>query len=176
MQFAYIFDIIMALVLAFFLYRGFMNGFSGEIIGLVGLMVSAFCAWKFLDPAVELFFRYFSHSNLDRTIAAFICAVIIFFVVEIIFAVISMILSYLVRVTKLSVMDHFCGLLIGAVKTCFVILFIYGVLITFSPVIPTAWMSESYTMKGASYAWPHVRNLLESKGIIDFSHLSGDKQ
>jgi len=153
-----------------------MNGFSGEIIGLVGLMVSAFCAWKFLDPAVELFFRYFSHSNLDRTIAAFICAVVIFFVVEIIFAVISMILSNLVRVTKLSVMDHFCGLLIGAVKTCFVILFIYGVLITFSPVIPTAWMSESYTMKGASYAWPHVRNLLESKGIIDFSHLSGERK
>ncbi len=158
MQFAYIFDIVMALVLAFFLYRGFMNGFSGEIIGLVGLVVSSFCAWKFLDPAVELFFRYFEHSNLDRTIVSFICAVVIFFVIEIIFAIIGMILS------------------IGAVKTCFVILFIYGVLITFSPVIPTDWMKESYTMQGASHAWPHVRDLLQSKGIMDFSHLSGEKK
>ncbi len=176
MQFAYIFDIVMALVLAFFLYRGFMNGFSGEIIGLVGLVVSSFCAWKFLDPAVELFFRYFEHSNLDRTIVSFICAVVIFFVIEIIFAIIGMILSYLVRVTNLSVMDHFCGMLIGAVKTCFVILFIYGVLITFSPVIPTDWMKESYTMQGASHAWPHVRDLLQSKGIMDFSHLSGERK
>ena len=176
LKFALIFDIIMAMILAFFLYRGLVKGFSGEIIGLVGLIVSAFCAWNFLDPAVDLVFKYFSHPSLDRTIIALIRAVVIFFVVEIIFAVIGLILSYVVNVTQLSVTDHFFGLIIGAIKTCFVILFIYGVLITFSPVIPTDWMKESYTMQGASYVWPNVRDLLQSKGIIDFSHLTGQNK
>ena len=176
MNVGYIFDIVMAVILAFFLYKGFVNGFSGEIIGLVGLIVSLFCVMKFLDPAVDLFYRYFEHSSLDRNIVGFICAVIIFFVVEIIFAVIGTILSYVVRVTQLSTLDHIFGLLAGALKTCFVILFIYAVLKTFSPVVPTDWMSKSYTMQAASQTWPKVRDFLESKGILEFSHLTVEKK
>ena len=63
-----IFDIIAGCVLLFFVIRGLINGFSGEIIGLVGLVVSIFCAWNFTDRATELFLNYL--PSFDKTIAA----------------------------------------------------------------------------------------------------------
>lgn len=175
MSFALIFDVIMAVIAIFFVYKGLIKGFSGEIIGLVGLIVSTFCAWNFLDPAVDLVFRYFNHPALDRTIVSMICAVAIFLVVEIIFAVIGTILSYVVRVTQLSLTDHFCGLIIGLLKAGCIILFVYGVIITFGGIIPTEWMKDSYTMSGASHVWPIVRDLLQASGIIDFTALTGGR-
>ena len=168
-----IFDVIMGVVLLFFLYRGCVRGFSGEIIGLVGLFVSTFCAWNFLDPAVDLVFRYISHPSLDRTVVSLICAVVIFFVVEIIFAIVGWILTYLVKVTKLSLMDHFFGMVIGLLKTLCIILFIYAVVATFSRILPSDWTESSYCMKGASYVWPTIRDFLQEHGIIDFTALTG---
>ena len=54
MNIALIVDGILGIILIFFLYRGLMNGFSGEVIGLVGFFVSTFCAWKFSEPAAEI--------------------------------------------------------------------------------------------------------------------------
>ena len=165
-------DVVLAIIALFFIYKGAKKGFSGEIIGLVGLFVSVFCSWKFVEPAVDVAMRYVS-PEFDRNIMALICAVAIFFTVEIIFAVVGAVLSYLVKVTQLSLTDHFFGLLIGVLKSCCIIILVYGVIASFSPIIPTAWMEESYTMKGASYVWPYVRDVLQSSGVLDFSHLTG---
>ena len=165
-------DAIMGVVLIFFLYRGLVKGFSGEIIGLVGLFVGIFCAWKFLDPAVELAMRYIN-ASIDRTALALVCSIIIFFTVEIIFAIIGWILSMLVQVTSLSLTDHMFGMIIGFLKTCFVVLFVYAIAETFSPVLPSDWMNQSYSMKAASHVWPFVRNLLQEHGILDFTKLTG---
>ena len=170
-----IFDGIMGIVLVFFIYRGIKRGFSGEIIGLVGLSVGIFCALNFLDPAVELFNRYVNVPSLDRNAASIICAVIIFFTVEIIFAIIGAVLSYVVRVTQLSLMDHFFGMIIGILKTVIIVLFVYAALSSFSNVLPEGWSDKSYSLKGASYIWPYVRDTLQSFGILDFSELTGAK-
>ena len=170
-----IFDGVMAVVLIFFMYRGIKRGFSGEIIGLVGLTVGIFCALNFLEPAVNLFFKYINAPSLDKNIVSLICAVAIFFAVEIIFALIGAILSYLVKVTKLSLMDHFFGMLIGIIKTAFIVIFIYAVMSMFSNVLPSDWVNDSYCMKGAKIVWPYCRDVLQSHGILDFSTLTGVK-
>ncbi|MBR0076479.1 MAG: CvpA family protein [Synergistaceae bacterium] len=170
-----IFDGVMAVVLIFFMYRGIKRGFSGEIIGLVGLTVGIFCALNFLDPAVNLFFKYINAPSLDKNIVSLICAVAIFFAVEIVFALIGAVLSYLVKVTKLSLMDHFFGMLIGIIKTAFIVIFIYAVMSMFSNVLPSDWVNDSYCMKGAKIVWPYCRDVLQSHGILDFSTLTGVK-
>ena len=174
MSFALIFDVIMAVIAAFFVYKGLVKGFSGEIIGLVGLIVSTYCAWNFLDPAVELASRYLP-SSLDKTITSMVCAVAIFLIVEIIFAVVGAILSYVVKVTQLSITDRLFGLLLGLIKAGGIILFVDAVIITFDSFIPTEWMKDSYTMSGASHIWPLVRDFMQSNGIIDFAALTGGK-
>ena len=170
-----IFDGVMAVVLIFFMYRGIKRGFSGEIIGLVGLTVGIFCALNFLEPAVNLFFKYINAPSLDKNIVSLICAVAIFFAVEIVFAFIGAVLSYLVKVTKLSLMDHFFGMLIGIIKTAFIVIFIYAVMSMFSNVLPSDWIEDSYCMKGAKIVWPYCRDVLQSHGILDFSTLTGVK-
>ena len=112
-------------------------------------------------------------ASLDRTAVALVCAVAIFFTVEIIFAIVGWILSMLVQVTDLSLTDHFFGMIIGLLKTCFVVLFVYAIAETFSPVLPSDWMKDSYAMQGASKVWPFVRNLLQEHGILDFTKLTG---
>ena len=170
---ALVFDLIMIVVLIFFLWRGFIRGFSGEIISFVGLFVAVFCAWKFLDPAIELFRRYVPSSSLDDTVVSIICGVIIFFGVEIIFAIIGGLLSYVVKVAQLSLTDHFLGILIGALKTFCIIIFIYAIASTFTNIIPVEDIEQSYCMKGASYVWPPVRDFLVEQGFLDFSTLTG---
>ena len=165
----------MAVVLIFFMYRGIKRGFSGEIIGIVGLTVGIFCALNFLEPAVNLFFKYINAPSLDKNIVSLICAVAIFFAVEIVFALIGAVLSYLVKVTKLSLMDHFFGMLIGIIKTAFIVIFIYAVMSMFSNVLPSDWVNDSYCMKGAKIVWPYCRDVLQSHGILDFSTLTGVK-
>ena len=174
MQAGLIIDGVIGFLFIIFLYRGLIRGFSGEIIGMVGFIVGIFCAWKFTDAAVVLTQRYAGNLGLDGNILSLLCAMAIFFFVEIIFAIIGWFLSYVVKVTKLSFTDHFMGMVLSVIKTAFLILVVYGVLATFSNVLPTEeWTEQSYTMKGASYVWPSVRDFLESRGIIDFSELTG---
>lgn len=170
---ALVVDLIAIIMLVFFLWRGFLRGFSGEIISFVGLFVSGFCAWKFLDPAVELFRRYLPSLTLDDTVVEIICGVIIFFGVEIIFAIIGALLSYLIRVTNLSVTDRFFGIIIGLVKTICIVIFLYAVASIFSNVIPADILEKSYVMKAASYVWPPIRDFLTKQGVLDFAALTG---
>ena len=173
MNVALIVDAVLGIILIFFLYRGLVNGFSGEVIGLVGFFVSTFCAWKFCDPAVELATRYINDPAFDRNILSLVCSLAIFFIVQIIFAVISFILSWVVKVTQLSMTDHIFGMVVGFLKAAFITLIVYALLSSFPKMIPTDWMSESWFMKGASYVWPPLRDLLQEHGIIDFSALTG---
>ena len=173
MNVALIVDAVLGIILIFFLYRGLVNGFSGEVIGLVGFFVSTFCAWKFNEPAVELVSRYISDPAFDRNILSLVCALAIFFIVQIIFAVVGFILSWMVKVTQLSVTDHVFGMLVGCLKACFITLVVYALLSSFPKMLPAEWMSESWFMKGASYVWPHLRDILQEHGIIDFRALAG---
>ena len=166
-------DGVAGIVLIFFLYRGLVKGFSGEVIGLVGFFVGTYCAWKFTEPAVQLVYRYLGQNSLDPNVVAIMCGVGIFFLVEIIFTIVGYILSLLVKVTKLSFTDHFFGMVIGLLKTCFIVLMVYAVLISFTGLIPADWMKGSYAMRGAAYVWPYVRDFLEGHGLLDFTELTG---
>lgn len=166
-------DGVAGIVLIFFLYRGLVKGFSGEIIGLVGFFVSTFCAWKFTEPAMQLVYRYMGHVDIDESVIAIMCGVSIFFIVEIIFTIVGAILSYLVKVTQLSLTDHIFGMLIGLCKTCFIVLVVYAVLVSFSGLVPSEWMKDSYAMTAASYVWPPLRDFLEAHGLLDLSALTG---
>ncbi len=163
-------DIMVAAVFAFFMFRGLFRGFSGEIVGFVGFFASLFCGWKFAQPAAEFILQYF--PNFDKTIVAIVCGVIIFIIVSLVFAMINGLLSQIVRAANLSFIDHTFGVLIGFIKAGFIIVIFYGALVTFSPLIPTSWMSRSYTMTTTAKVWPYVRNFLQDHKILDFEALN----
>ncbi|MBQ7150664.1 MAG: CvpA family protein [Synergistaceae bacterium] len=163
-------DIVLGFILVLFMFRGAKNGFSGEIVGLVGLIVAIFSAFKFQDPALELFYKFVpAAASYDKTIMEVACSVVIFLAVEIIFAIIGGILSYVVRVTRLSLLDHFCGMGIGFIKGCGIILVVYLIATSFKSLFPSEWIENSNFMNIAAQVWPMVRDFLESTGAIDLS-------
>ena len=55
---ALIADIASAIILSFFLVKGLLQGFSGEIVGLVGFFASLFCGWRFAQPFANNITKY----------------------------------------------------------------------------------------------------------------------
>ena len=60
----------------------------------------------------------------------------------------------------------------GGARTFVIVLFIYGVMSIFSPVLPSEWMKNSVAMKGASVVWPSVSRIMTDKGWLDPSKLT----
>ncbi|GHV46022.1 hypothetical protein FACS1894204_06800 [Synergistales bacterium] len=171
MEFYKIFDISYACALAFFMYRGLRRGLTGEIMSLLGLVVSAFCGWRYARDLADFCMLYY--DIMDRTVYELTCAAVIFIVMSMIFALITKILQSVVRVANLSFLDHTLGALSGALRTFAVLVLIYGVSSIF-PVIPSAWMKDSVVMQGAAFAWPPVLRLLSEKGWVDLEQLQKD--
>jgi membrane protein required for colicin V production len=170
MTFAHAFDVGAMGVLGFFLVRGALRGLTGEFMSLFGLIASSAGSWMFAQDLADIALVYY--SAMDRTVMELTCASVIFICISLIFAFLANVLRSVVRAAKLSFLDHSLGAAAGALRAFCVVLFIYGIVATFSPVIPSAWMQESAAMKGASVAWPPVFAFLQGKGWIDIDRLS----
>ena len=170
MTFAHVFDIGAAFALAFFAVRGAIRGLTGEIISLLGLIASVLCGWMFAHPLAGVVLSYF--PEWSPTITELVCAVVIFMGVSLVFAVVSKIMRALVKAANLTFLDHAMGAVSGAVRAFVIVLFIYGVMSIFSPVIPGDWMKDSVAMKGASTVWPTVFKIMTDNGWIDPSQFT----
>ena len=173
MNFAFMFDIAAGCLLAFFAVRGAIRGLSGEVVALVGLVASVFCGWTCARPAAGIVLEYF--PSWDATVVALICSVVIFMGVSLLFAFAGRLLHLLIRAANLSMADHLFGTFAGALRTFFVVLFIYGAVSIFSPILPSDWMKESYAMRGASVVWPPVIAFLSDCGWVDLDRLAPAK-
>ncbi len=171
MNIGFIFDIFAGCLLAFFLARGLMKGFSGEIIGLVGLIASSFAALSFMDTAADLIIQYLPQFSEHKSVISVVCAAIIFLGVSIGFSLLNALLSYIVKAAKLSFLDHVLGIFMGFLKTVCIILFIYGLLKIFASSMLTDFLEDSYVFRAADFVFPYVRDFLQDNGIIDFNVL-----
>ena len=165
MTFDKIFDIGTAFALAYFIVRGAMRGLTGEIVSLFGLVASVLCGWTFARPMSAVTQSYF--PTLSATVLELICAIVIFMGVSLAFAVISKIVQALVKAANLTFLDHAMGAVSGGVRTFVIVLFIYGVMSIFSPMLLGKWMKDSVVMKGASEVWPTVFKIITDKGWIN---------
>jgi len=169
MAFAHIFDIGVALTLAFFVLRGGMRGLTGEIVSLLGLVVSAFVGWTFAQPLSVIVLHYFPDWNATMTELG--CAVVIFIAVSLAFSALGKMLRFIIRMASLTILDHVLGAAAGVLRAFVIVILIYGTVSMF-PIIPGAWMEDSIAMQGASTVWPTVFQVLINSGMIDPSWLT----
>ena len=174
-EFTHVFDLAAVFALAFFVLRGAMRGITAEIISTFGLLASVFCSLMFADPVSAGVMEYF--STWDPTVTEVACAVVIFMGVSAVFIVIKKIVKVLVRATRLSFVDHaleesVMGAVFGGVRTCVLVLIIYGAMSIFSPVLLSEWTKDSAAMKRASEVWPVVVEIVTDKGWINPEQLA----
>ena len=106
-----IFDLIIVLVLVFFTGRGFLNGFVGEVAGLVSLLGGLWAA-RTWHPLLAERLGFISEPAW-RTLAAY---GLIFLAVVVAVGLLSRILEKILTFSFVSWADKAAGMLVGFVK------------------------------------------------------------
>ncbi|HFE53497.1 MAG TPA: CvpA family protein [Bacteroidetes bacterium] len=107
------FDLIILVVLGFFLVRGLFRGFLRETFGLVGLVLGLVLGIRYLDVATALLGHVLAWPPSVLSVLAFI---IVFGTVVVAFQVIISLLVKFLKVVRLRWVDRLAGGLVGLVK------------------------------------------------------------
>ena len=125
-------DIIVCIVLLFFLIRGLMRGLAREVGGVVGIIGGFALARHFqpsLQPTLE---SLFSNSN----VAGVVAFLLIFILTLIVVALLVFALRRFMSITLTAWIDHFLGAMGGLAKGLLVLTLIFYLLRGFFPDIP----------------------------------------
>ena len=156
-------DIVLLAAGVFFLVRGLMKGFSGEVFSLVGTIGGFFCAIRFYDPFADIIIERFGASVLAATIISMLA---IFFTIFFGCSLLDFVIKKIIVKTNLTVTDKFLGGVVGLIKMYFLALtvLIAGTITT--PITGDAWMKSSRVMSITMVTWPFVSPLLEQSGLM----------
>ena len=110
-------DIIILLILAFFTFGGFKNGFIKEAARVIGMVGGFISAKKFHDELMPHLELYFSNPNV-LTVASYL---VVFFGTLIIINAIAMALQKLFELILLGWLNRLLGTLLGLIKGILVV-------------------------------------------------------
>ncbi len=109
-----ILDIVFIIILAISTLVGMFRGAVREVLSLVGLAVSIYLAFKFADTLSN---NYISQFFEQQPRISYIIAFVIIIVASIFaIALINLLLSQLLKVSGLSFVDRFLGLVFGVLR------------------------------------------------------------
>jgi membrane protein required for colicin V production len=108
-----IFDLVILIILAFFVFNGFRRGFLREIAGLVGVVIAFILAVRFMNDFAGIISYYL---GLSPRVAVIVTAVAIFVLVLISFVVIAKIIQKLMEMATLGWINRLFGSLFGLLK------------------------------------------------------------
>ena len=113
-------DLIILVILAFFMFNSFRNGFIEEILALTTLFISFFIAYRFY-PLLMPFLDFISPNELAQKLTAF---VIIFTLTYILLKLLKEFLFNFIENNDLSDIDRILGLALGFFKGIVIISFL----------------------------------------------------
>jgi len=163
MQSGIIFDVIVVLICATFIVRGFIRGLSGEIFSLAGTIGGVFLAWRFSSPLSSL---VSTRIDLSPTVILLIIVILLYLSVVILAVMACKLVKAFLRFTQLSFVDRILGGVAGILKTCAIILFVYFLMLSFSPIIPASLMKQSITVQTVERIWPDIATIMQEHGFF----------
>ena len=125
-------DIAIAIILLFFLYRGFSNGFIQEASAIVGMLGGFFLAKMYAPDLAVYFTTYLSAPT--AYLAAFLAIVTLFLILA---SIVARILGSLLKTTLATWVDHTLGSLLGITK---------GILLTSILIYIVTYISPQATL------------------------------
>ena len=114
-----ILDLIIAIPLLYFLYKGAVNGIVKEILNIVGITLAVFLTFNYMD-ALSVFISPFFEEEASSYIP-FISAAALFIGTLTIVAVIGYLTKEFLKAIKLSTLNRVAGAIFGVLKTSVVI-------------------------------------------------------
>ena len=157
-------DIFFIVLGCYFVIRGCLRGFVGEMLTFVGFICGGYFSFR-LSGRFGNFLLHFIHTN--RYAAQLLAIVIVWLAISLLVAIIRRAMKGILRAAHLGGLDRVLGIFTGLLKTAIVVyVFLIGGLLL-APVKNPTWMTSSDTLRYAGRQWPSVRSIL-----VDFKLLS----
>jgi len=118
-------DLIIALPLIWFGYKGFKNGFVIEATSLAALLFGVFGAYRFSGYTSELLIKQF---NLQTEYLSLISFAITFIIIVILIHFLGRLLNKLINAVALGFLNKLSGLVFGIAKYAFIISILLGLM------------------------------------------------
>lgn len=115
----HILDLIIAVPLLYFMYKGAVNGIVKEILNIVGIILAVFLTFNYMD-ALSIIIAPFFEEDASPYIP-FLSAAVLFLGTLIIIAIIGYLTKELLKAVKLSTVNRVLGALFGLVKSGLII-------------------------------------------------------
>jgi uncharacterized membrane protein required for colicin V production len=106
-------DIIIALPILIFFVAGLKNGFIEEFVGLIGQIIAIFLAFTYMSE-VSVFWEEF--YNIESSWIPFFSFIAIYLAAIIVVKLIIKLMESLLKVAKLSIVNHFFGGVFSGLK------------------------------------------------------------
>lgn len=134
-------DLIILLPIAYVAYRGFVNGFIREVLGIIGIVLAVYLTFEYMGTISGIVAPYV--ENRDR--ATIVTGIVMFLGIIVVVQLTGVALERFFKAVQLSIINQLFGLMFGALKTA---IFISAILLLLAGIdIPT----EETRSNSASY-------------------------
>lgn len=113
-----VFDIIVAIIILFFAYKGYKNGLIKELGSLVALIAGIFLAIRFSDFMDSIIHN---NTNIDSEYVPILAFAVIFIAVVVCVILFSKILDKFLKVIKLDWLNKLGGVFFSTAKTVLIL-------------------------------------------------------
>ncbi len=133
------FDMVVVVILVYFLIIGLLRGGIREITSIVALLGGFYIAYLGYEP-FSVVFQVFISREYIREIVAFI---VLFGLVAVSVTLVGTLLRMFMKMVLLGMVDRLAGVLIGAVKAVIVVSVLHFLALTFLPSGGAAIVAQS---------------------------------
>ncbi len=137
-------DFLILIPIAYFCYRGFVNGIIKEVFSIVGIILGVFLTFQYMDPVGAFISPYFEEK---ASFIPFLSAILIFISTLIVVHLAAFLSKKFLETIKLNFVNRIAGSAFGFLKSGIVISAILLILAGFS--IP----SEEARQESATYPY-----------------------
>lgn len=139
-----ILDIIILLPIAYFGWRGFMNGFIKEILSIAGIIIAVFLTFEYMGDVSRMFRPIFSSGN-QATIAA---GIFIFVLTVALAQLIAYAAGKFMELININFINKLVGLIFGALKS--------GIIVSAFLLLLAGFNLPGETSRSESVSYPYV--------------------
>lgn len=138
-------DLLIILPIAFFAYRGFVNGFVKEVLGIIGIVLGVFLTFRYMDEAGAYIQPFFENNTVY---VPFVAAFFIFIGTLIAVNILASLSSKLLEAIQLSFINRATGLAFGALKC--------GIIISALLLMAAGFNMPSQEVRDNSASYPYI--------------------
>lgn len=134
-------DIFLLVLLALGAFSGYREGFLMELFSFVAIVLGVFGGFKLMGEGMILLQNHF---NADRKVLPYISFVVIFLVIVIVVNLLGKMIKHSIDKSFLGKMDQLMGLILGGVKTLFLLSVVIWIIDSLEIHLKSEWTESSW--------------------------------